>query len=373
MQMTTLIALPALLFALSEAGNAGRAEGGGPQDRKSRPFDMGVGLIPHDMSEEGIQGLTKFVQDNADLVAHKVDGGVPWAEALAQKGYDPEFEKNLEGKANFVAKKVFLALTPLDGEKAGLAGSRGLKENQPDPFANREFDDPQVVRAYVNYCRDLIRRLKPHYFAYALEVNQLAGKNPNKWKKFLTLAREVYVTLKKENRELPIFVTFSVEAYYDGESNHRKAIKDVMAFSDLVGLATIPFYFHANPAKIPKDYFSRITGLAKEKPVAFVETGFLAQDLILPGLGERYGKVAWQDDYLKLVFEESLRLNGKFIVWMVARDPDALWERFAKGGGEMEGAAAMFKLFRDTGLLDGEGKPRKAFDTWSAWFKLPKK
>ena len=32
-----------------------------------------------------------------------------------------------------------------------------------------------------------------------------------------------------------------------------------------------------------------------------------------------------------------------------------------------------FRIVKDTGLLDGQGKPRKAFETWQAWLKAPRK
>lgn len=346
--------------------------GAGPQDRKSRPFNMGVTGMPHDMSEEGMQTLLEFVKNHTDLFPQKIDGGVPWPEAFAGKPYEPEFEKALEEKAAFRPAKLYLQLTPLNGEKDGLGPYRGKDEGEPlpEPWASRDFDDVNVVRAYANYCKDMIRRFKPDYLAYALEANAQA-KNPARWKKFLAFCREVYVAIKRDHRELPVFVTLSLETYAENESNQKRAAREILAFSDLVAVGTLPYIHQPNPAKIPRDYFSRITALAPGKPFA-VETGFLAEDLQLPGLGERFGKPGWQDDYLKFVLDESARLNGKYVIWVLARDFDALWNRAAKDAPDSN-ELAYARLFRDTGLLDGDGKPRKAFETWSAWLKLPKK
>ncbi len=346
--------------------------GGGRQERKSRPFQMGTTMFPHDMSLDGISSLLSFVKDHAELVGRKLDDGIPWQEALDQTFYAEELEKRIaEDSQRPEGKLVFLATTPLHKEKEGLAGYYGTAPGDPraQGWAKKDLDDPDVMRAYLHWCRDLIRRFRPDYFAYAIEVNQLAEKNPAAWKKFPLFAREIYVSLKKENPTLPIFFTLSAETFHQNPSVQKKAISQVAPFSDLACVASLPFFAEPNPAKIPKDYFAKVAAALPGKPFAVAETSFLAEDI---RFGEEFrpGKAPWQDDYLRFVLEEAARLNGRFVVWTLPRDCDQLQARLGEDSREI---AAFLGLFKDTGLLDGDGKPRKSFETWSKWLALPKK
>jgi hypothetical protein len=350
----------------------GTAFAGGPQERKSRPFHMGTTMMPHDMSLEGIASMLAFIKDNVDLVGRKLDDGVPWQEALTKSFYPEELEKKIaEESKPPEGKRVYLATTPLQKEGEGKAGYWGAAADEPRAAAwsPKDLDDPDVIRAYANWCRDLLRRFQPDYFAYAIGVNQFAAKHPDRWKKFVAFSKEIYVTLKKENPSLPIFVTLNAEAFYgETESAQKKMLSQLAPFSDLACVSAIPFYTQPNPAKIPKDYFAKLAATMPGKPLA-VETAFIAEDMRI-GNEERAGKATWQEEYLRFVLDESARLNGKFVIWMLPRDCDALYGRLAKDKNE---AAEFIKIFRDTGLLDGDGKPRKSFETWSKWLALPRK
>lgn len=350
------------------------AGGPGRQDRKSRPFHMGTTMMPHDMSLDGIASMLSFVKDHVDLVGRKLDDGIPWQEALDRSFYPEDLEKKIaEESQRPEGKKVFLATTPLHKEKEAKADTFGSAGNDPRSLGwkDKDLDDAAVMRAYLNWCRDLIRRYQPDYFAYGIEVNQLAAKNPVRWKKFLVFAKEIYLSLKKENPSLPVFVTLSVESFYENESVQKKMISQIAPFTDLACVTAIPFYTQPNPAKIPKDYFAKIAAAVPGKPFAVAETCFIAEDLRF-GQEERPGKAAWQDDYLRFLLDEAARLNGKFVVWSIPRDCDALHARLAADPATAP-MADYFRVFKDTGLLDGDGKPRKSFETWNKWFALPKK
>jgi len=262
---------------------------------------------------------------------------------------------------------VFLSVTPLNKEKNGMANYRGEGENMPnpDPWNKKDIDDPLVAKAYLNYCREMIKRFKPDYFAYGIEVNNLI-KTPAKWKKFVPFARDIYMALKKDNPQLPLILTLATDATAfepDSAPNHRKAIKDILAFTDLIAVTAMPYIKEQNPAKLPKDYFAQMAALAPQKPFAIAETAFLAEDVSFFGI-ERVGKPAWQQDYLKFCFDEGVKLNAKFVIWMLPRDCDKLYEKLPPVIREI------VTPIKDTGLMDGEGKPRKAFELWSQWLKV---
>lgn len=345
--------------------------GAGGQEKRGRPFAMGVNPFPYELSAEAVEATQLWILDNTDLVSIKLDEGVPWQEALENKNsYDPGFEGSLDWKGKKpVDKKVFLSMTPLNKEKTGMANYRGALENMPnpEPWNKKDLDDPQVAKAYLNFCREMIRRFKPDYMAYGIEVNNLI-KTPAKWKLFVPFARDIYITLKKENPRLPLILTLSTETATDPEqaSMQRKQIGEILPFTDLIAVTAIPYIKEPNPAKIGKNYFAQMAALAPQKPFAIAETAFLAEDVNVD-IGalhiERVGKAAWQADYLKFCFEEGVRHNAKFIVWMIPRDLDKLYETLPPIVREV------LLPVRDTGLLDGAGQPRKSFELWSTWLK----
>ncbi|HXX93970.1 MAG TPA: hypothetical protein VEN81_10065 [Planctomycetota bacterium] len=340
---------------------------GGPQERKNRPFYMGVGLMPHDLSVEGMAALFAFLNTNADLVPLSQDKGVPWPEALEKRAYSPEYEKKLtDDQEQFKERKLLLMATPLNGEKNGLAGYRGAAENEPleGAWRAKDFDDPAVSKAYFAYCSDLIRRFHPEFFGYALEVNQLAKNNPTRWKKFVPFATDLYGALKKENPKLTIFVTLNGDTYLEDPGAQKKAVKEILAASDLVAVQTLPYIKEPVPSKLGRDFLAQFQALAPSKPFALA-TGFLAEDLSVIGI-ERVGKAAWQMEYLKFVFEECSKLNAKFVIWMIPRDLDLLVQKLGLLG-------EVAKPIRNTGLLDAQGNPRKSMELWQTWFKLPRK
>ena len=352
---------------LAVLGMAILALGAGGQEKKARPFAMGVNPFPYDFTPEAVEATQLWILDNADLAVIKLDEGVPWQEALENKNsYDPNFEGDLDWKGKKPRdKKVFLSMTPLNKEKTGMAGYRGPQENManPEPWNKKDLDDPLVLKSYLNFCREMIRRFRPDFLAYGIEVNNLA-KVPAKWKKFVPFARDAYITLKKENPQLQLCLTLSTETATEAESvgPQKKAITEILPYTDLIAVTAIPYLKEQNPAKIPKNYFAQMAAFAPQKPFAIAETAFLAEDVNFFGI-ERVGKPAWQADYLKFCFDEGVKHNAKFIVWMIPRDLDLLYEKLPPIVREI------LVPVRDTGLLDGQGNPRKSFETWSQWLK----
>jgi hypothetical protein len=366
MKLGALVGLLGLLAPVLEA--APSPDRGKAQERKNRPFLMGATPMPHDLSLDGITAVYAFLNSSCDLVSVKIDEGVPWVEALDRSPYTAEFEASLKDKGvRAEDQKFLLSVTPLNQAKEGLAEYRGKREHEPkpDPWRTRDFDDPKTVLAYLNYCREMIQRFRPDYFCYAIEPNLLI-KNQARWKKFLAFSSDVYTLLKKENPSLPIFATLNLENFLENASPQKKALQQLLVHSDLVSVIALPFLKEAVPSKIPKDYFQQAASLAPGKPFAVAETAYLAEDLSLYGV-ERAGKQAWQQEYLKFVLEESAKLGARFVVWMIPRDYDELWNKFGALAPEF------LRIFKNTGLKDGQGHPRKSYETWMQWYRLPRK
>lgn len=66
------------------------------------------------------------------------------------------------------------------------------------------------------------------------------------------------------------------------------------------------------------------------------------------------------------------RLNTKFVNWFVPRDYDAYFEK-VKQLAPSPDIVELFKVWKNAGLLDKDGRRRRAFETWERWLKLPRR
>jgi hypothetical protein len=347
---------------------------------KSRSFYMGFTPWPYDFTPKGKEAAYNIIDKHADMIAHYIDTGIPWPEALEKKPFHPNVLKNIDdrvkpGRALKKGQKVYLALTPLSPDRQKMARYWAKKGNQPLPrkWKNKKFDDPLVAEAYLNYCRFMIKRFNPDYLCYAIEANMAwESENEPAFLKFMLFLERVYHTLKKENPSLPLFVSFSKNKKTAGIA-HNEINKKLLTVSDLVAVSTYPFIGQtgnkANPSYLRIDFFNTMAALSSEKPFAVVETGYPAETITIKKFlakMEKKGSDRWQADYVRFLLEESNRLNAKLVVWFFSRDFDAGWEKMKKAG-----LPAIARAFRDTGLIDGKGRSRPAMTVWDAWLKLP--
>lgn len=345
----------------------------GPPD--ARPFYMGFTPTEYDATPQALEDTYAFIKEHGDLIAHRFAEGVPWQEAYDRKPYHPSVERNLQYRARkrSPGQKVFLSLSPMTVQAEGLAGYWGAKGNmpRPGPWQRKDFDDPEVITAYTNFCGDMIRRLKPDFMAYGIEVNSLVKEAPNEWPKFVKLARVVYAALKAEHHSLPIFVSLQLDYFWADEARQRKAVGEILPYTDYIAVSSYPYVDrYPDPREIPADFFAASAGLAPKKPFAVAETGFTATPVHARGARIR-GREDWQDAYVRRLLADSQRLHAQFVVWFVPRDYDALLERL-KTLHVSSSTLDLFGIWKSTGLVNAQGTPRKALETWTDWFKRPR-
>jgi len=337
---------------------------------KYRSFYLGMTPFPYDISEQAVKKTYEIVSEHTDLVAHHFDGGVPWPESFEGKAYHP----NVEGEINLrlhhlkEGQKVYLAVTPISNLRDGLAKYWGENQNmeRPGVWKDKDFADPEIITAYTNFCRYMIREFHPDFFAYGIEVNILAKSNPAAFEKFIILAGQVYKTLKEENPQLPIFLTIQIDTFHENEEEQRKVVERLLLYTDYIAISSYPFTYKADPKDLPEDWFSEVADLAAEKPFAVAETGFIAEDLILQKYEIRIlGNERWQAEYVQFLLNETNKLNAKFVVWFCPVDYDPLWEKIKNFMDEF------FKMWRDTGLLNETLEERQSLKVWDAWLNLP--
>jgi len=337
---------------------------------ESRSFYMGMTPMPYDRSVQAVRDTYKMINSHTDIIAHHLDSGIPWPEALANKRYHPKVNGNIRFRMKQLRPggKVYLAVTPIALWRDRLTGYWGKNEHmkRPSGWENKDFDDPDIIAAYINFCRHMIKEFNPAYMAYGVEVNILAKKNPEAFQKYLIMTEQVYTTLKKEYPELPLFLTFHIDSFFEDKKQQRKAISSLVPFTDYVAVSTYPHQVKADPENLPRDWFSEMHRLAPDKKFAVAETGFIAEDLVLSKYKVKIsGNARWQEQYVQFLLEQANDLDAEFVIWFVPKDYDLVWQKFEK-----EGRDEFFKLWRDTGLIDGVGVERKSLDRWDAWLSL---
>ena len=92
----------ALLFATAMAcgGGGSGSNDSGPQNTPpvTRDFDMGFTTWPYDATVEAVNFVNTETSSRGDFMAHHLDGGIPWQEALDGTPYDPAVEAEIQGR-----------------------------------------------------------------------------------------------------------------------------------------------------------------------------------------------------------------------------------------------------------------------------------
>jgi len=327
-----------------------------------RPFRMGFTGFPHDITAEALKQTREFVRTNADLIAHHIEG-VPWAEALEGKPFPKELLEDYESKRSMKppGAKVYLAISPGRGElKLAEKGTTPL----PPELRGKSYDDPLVIKAYLNYCRRNIEFFKPDCLAIGIEVNEIYSAGKDKWAAYADLHRQVYRELKREHPGLPIFASYTLHNLIKERGGMLQASQDLMPFNDCVAVSFYPFFI----SQSPDDAFGWLTENFDQfrKPYAMVETNDTAERLQLPqSKFVLNGTPEKQAAYVRTLLALADQRRFQFVVLFIHQDYDALWDAIKATAPEL------FMAWRDCGLIDERGRARPSYSVWQEYLKRP--
>jgi hypothetical protein len=363
------------------AGNSRLAVDSGISQKRSEPALPGsrsfhLGFTPDDLLSTPDVGETVYetLSKHSDLVAFHIGLGVPWEEALNEQPFPPVVEEHLAKLARLKARlrgdqAVYLAVTPLKMSRNGIAANWGGDDASTKKWKSQAFDDPTTILAYTRFCRRMIHRFKPDYFAYGVEVNMLAEASPKKFEQFRVLAKQVYGTLKAENRNLPIFLTFQIDLYHKHRARQHEVITKLLPYSDFIAVSTYPYMEGYTPQALPENWFADVAALDPTKPFAIAETGFIAEESYRDWLRGKTveGSEAAQAAYVRLLLRSASRQHARFVVWFFPQDVDAFWKSLRNPL-----AKSFVKIWRDCGLVDGAGREREGLNEWDRWLRQPR-
>ncbi len=344
-------------------------------DIATRSFYMGTTPWPADLTVSEVDKTYQFINNHCDIVSHHFDEGIPYDEAYYNTVMPNNLLENVTSRKNKTApdKKVFLSVAALGINrisKAPYYNNASTSAIIKNFWEQLVFDDARVVTAYVNYVSWLIEKFKPIYVNYAVESNGQLWNDVdfNKYKTFLS---QVYPKLKTLYPNISFFNSFIVD-----ESNKAFSFANqLIDYTDFIGLSAYPYTGvsssangNTNPQNFPSNYFEKFINLAPNKPLAFAETGYIAQDLVIPAFSlNKQGNAEWQRDYLELVLKLCNEKKAKLFIWFCPKDYDALIITFQNQPGATPYILNLLKLWRDTGLIDENGTERPSYNSWLTW------
>jgi hypothetical protein len=339
-----------------------------------RGFLMGFTSWPYAATTEAVQGTYAFIGTNADLIVEHLDDGVPWAESLRDAPFPKAFLEKIEGrrKNRPPGTKLLLSLTPLNMGRNALAecAGNGQRPPLPEELKGKPFDDPQLLRAYANYCRRMVEFFQPDFLVTGIESNELLNNQPKEWNAYRELSRQVQSELRERFPRLPLSESVTLHKLLDrqnrGLAEYRAKIQEFVEGHDFFAVSFYPFFLGLHTEKEfgeALDFLPTFTG----KPIAITETGHPAEPLQI-----RTRNLDFPTDpkeqaaFVKVLLSRAQAHRYLFVTYWAARDFDELWKTFP------EAVKDLGALWRDTGLIDEAGRPRPAYKTWKGWFSKPR-
>ena len=364
------LAIPPAALIVPDDGPTLSASGALPA---ARSFRMGFTPLPYDLTPEAFDETYIRIADHGDIVSHLFDEGVPWTAAANGTTFHPNVEADIARRLAGTRRDsaVLLSVTPLAQDRVSLAGEWAEAGGMPLPerLAGLSFDDPDVVSAFVGYALRMIDRFDPDYFAYALEISDLAG-DPAARESFVGFADEVHRAVKRVHPDLPVFPTWSLGNRTAFTEELRSFMEEMEPYSDILAVSTYPYVWDGvggEAERLPADWFSKFAETMPDKPFAVAQTGFLS------GTYRNLPNLVWisagpedQAGYVGALLEEAERLGAEFVIWYVPVDYDALWARL-----ESMGMSQWFAQWMRTGLWSSDFQPRPALAVWMDWLALP--
>ena len=342
---------------------------GGESPEPTRSYHLGFTPFPHDISQAAIDYVYAAIGNDADIIAHHFDEGIPWPEALAGSDYQQNVldDWNQRKSKTPSGHKVYVAITPINTSRNGLALYWGPDDNLPlpDPWNGYAFNHDDVKTAYLNHALRTINFFDPDFLCVGIEVNLLVTNNPGVWSAYLELNQYVYSELKKLYPNLPVMVSLFGIALLDGyrgEDDHAdqmQAFANIIDDTDYYAISLYPYMSVYLSDSIPATMFDDLFSLS-DKPIAIAETGYPAQSFSITVEGgatiDFNSTPQKQRNYIAGLLEQADQRNFILVINFVLRDYDALWEAI--------GSPQWAIVWRDTGVYDQDGVSRPALDVW---------
>ena len=330
---------------------------------EGRAFKMGFTSWSFGPTQQDVDDTYAFLSEHGDIYVEHIDNNIPWNAWINDSTLPTAFTNEVIGKANkkIAGKDLLISVSILNSNRDELAAD--LDGSIPEYTS---LADDQIEQAYTKHIDYLVGLFNPDYLVIAIEVNELRLRSPEKWEGYTQLMDAVKSSMASNYPDLPISESISLHNLFEPDiADSEVYVDQIVSRVNQMDFASISFYPFLKNQSSKEEMQLTFDFLHDQikKPIAFVETSQIAENLIIPNLNVSIsGSPTSQNDYLELLLENAGEQKYEFIIWWAHRDYDALWETFPVEVKDLG------QIWRDTGLLDEDGNERSSFQTWSAAF-----
>lgn len=341
---------------------------------QTRSFYLGFTPWPYAATLDAINNTYAGIASNGDMIAHHLDGGVPWPESLTDNNFDnypTDLKNEVNGRVSRLEshQTVYLGVSPFNALRDDIAlywDNSGTNQPLPSPWDTLDLGSSFTRGSFTLYTKEMIEKFSPKYVNFGIEINEFYHNVPAQRDNLVGFVAYVYQVLKPLYPEIKFMVSFVMKSPGSQTmTESAELFNRIKDYIDMVGISVYPYAFFdhsdkGDPANLPTNWLSQIKDIAPGKPYFVAETGFVGEDLSIPAFGLNVScDEDKQDLYVQKLFEESNELDIEGIAWFSLYDFDDLWN--SSLGDDLS------LIWRDTGLYDGNENPRKALSTWQQW------
>ena len=332
-----------------------------------RAFQVGMGVVSADLESEYVGAVWEFAEDNAEVLAIWIEGGLPWTEIVADESLPSSYEAylaDLSSRAAATGLDVLLVVDPLNSARNGLVADVSGGD------APAGFGESGVSEGYRRFCADLAARFQPRYFVPVLDLDLYAAQREIDYGALSVAYGQLREEVKFESAESRVFPAWDPvrlrEELDNGNQGIEVILRELDDDSDRFGIV-----FH------PAESFLEVDALVEDE-LEFL-TEYVTRDLVVVSTGypsrgfARGGSVfassqSAQFNFLAWVMGEGDRLGIDLIVWRLPIDPDGWISSRCEGVDDCDTAVSdRHAAFEDYGLVTTAGDDKQAMRLWSEY------
>ncbi len=319
---------------------------------------------PSEFTIESLIATLNGISEHGDVIL--VQRAIPWADFITKPNTDSPDIKEIRDLMTLASQRdlePIFVIDPLNGL------DRRQFSPLPPKLEGGNFATEGIRQSFVNYAVTLVQEFHPRYIGLASEINTYADAHPEDFVNFVSLYRETYHAIKAKSPNTQVFVTFQWDDLnnaipfdnIDGEPFQPKweQIEIFEPQLDVWAISSYPFVVFERSADIPADYYTPLLSRTN-KPIAVAEGGVNSRPI-----GQFPGTHQDQIDHLNAI-NDQLGDRLEFWIQLVLFDINAESYRDFLAENGMETTADTILWFGAIGLLESDGTPKPALETWDS-------
>ena len=364
-----------------EAGpsdDASRVDVESPSPSAPRAFRMGLAVPIDGLDQDFGQRAWQYAVGHSDVLAIRLDSGLPWAEILEDGAALPaEYEAFLADLADRVAgtgKDLFLVVDPFDQNRTGLSRDALGRDSVTSGLT---FADARLRAGYMEFCEGLAQRFQPKYFVPFPDINVYGANRTSEFDELRTHYEELRQTVKFASGQTLVFATWDFEqlrqAIRSGNETQLAWIGELDEALDLFAVDYRPALTGDTAADLTPAPFveldRRELASVTTRKLVLVDTGYPAAGVVQNGEVFASSENS-QFNYLAFALGLGDALDIEMLVWSAAVDPDR-WLLTPCGEEaeecDVEFFDARYGELRRHGIVDSDGGVRAATSLWEQY------